>query len=58
MSKTKTKTTLPIKAPWPKGSCPPADSYIVVKPKDKLSLEVDLLKAYELQAGKKIHHFL
>jgi hypothetical protein len=32
---------------------PPADSYLVVKPKDILSSEVDLLKAYQLEAEKK-----
>jgi len=32
---------------------PPADSYLVVKPKDIRSSEIDLLKAYELEAGKK-----
>lgn len=32
---------------------PPADSYLAVKPKDVLSSEVDLLKAYELEAEKK-----
>lgn len=32
---------------------PPADSYLVVKPKDMLSSEVDLLKAYQLEAPKK-----
>lgn len=32
---------------------PPADSYLIVKPKDKLVSDVDLLKAYDLQTGKK-----
>jgi len=32
---------------------PPADSYIVVKPKAVLSSEADLSKAYQLEAGKK-----
>jgi hypothetical protein len=44
----------PYKGPMAKRIMPPpADSYLMVKPKDKLSSEVDLLKAYELQAGKK-----
>jgi len=32
---------------------PPADSYVMVKAQDKLTGEVDLVKAYELVAGKK-----
>ncbi|WP_293307378.1 protease [Pedobacter sp. UBA5917] len=32
---------------------PPADSYLIIKPEDILSSEVDLLKAYQLEAGKK-----
>lgn len=32
---------------------PPTDSYLAVKPKDTLLADVDLLKAYLLEAGKK-----
>jgi len=32
---------------------PPADSYLVVNPKDTISSDVDLLKAYQLETGKK-----
>lgn len=32
---------------------PPADSYLVVNAKDTISAQVDLLKAYQLVAGKK-----
>lgn len=30
---------------------PPADSYLSIKPKDSLSVKVDLAKAYEIKAG-------
>jgi len=32
---------------------PPVDSYLAIKPKEVLSSEADLLKAYQLEAGKK-----
>lgn len=32
---------------------PPADSYLVVNPKDTILADVNLLKGYQLQAGKK-----
>lgn len=30
---------------------PPADSYLSIKPKDSLSIKVDLTKAYDIKAG-------
>ncbi|MDQ0640299.1 hypothetical protein QF042_003864 [Pedobacter sp. W3I1] len=45
---------VPYKGPMAKRIMPPpADSYLVVKPKEILSSEVDLLKAYQLEAEKK-----
>lgn len=45
---------VPYKGPMAKRIMPPpADSYIAIKPKEVLSSEVDLLKAYQLEAGKK-----
>ncbi|KQS36190.1 hypothetical protein [Pedobacter sp. Leaf194] len=32
---------------------PPAESYLVVKPKDTISANLDLLNAYQLEVGKK-----
>ncbi|CAH0157074.1 hypothetical protein SRABI27_03483 [Pedobacter sp. Bi27] len=45
---------VPYKGPMAKRIMPPpADSYLAVKSKEVLSSEVDLLKAYQLEAEKK-----